>query len=83
MRDSAIGVVLGTLQRTCFYPGFTVFSKPNSFVFMKGLIFNKGQRNIQFSKIWLEMNAKVNAANKYANNVRNQLFLISYWFEEK
>ena len=29
------------------------------------------------------MNAKVNAANKYANNVRNQLFLISYWFEEK
>ena len=50
MRDSAIGVVLGTLQRTCFYPGFTVFSKPNSFVFMKGLIFNKGTEKYSIFK---------------------------------
>ena len=58
MRDSAIGVVLGTLQRTCCYPGFTVFSKPNSFVFMKGLIFNKGTEKYSIFKDMIENECK-------------------------
>ena len=75
MKDSATGIFLGTLQRTCFYPGFTVFSKRKSVAFMKGFILNKGTEKYLISKdIIIKMNVKVNTVNKTANNVSNQFF---------
>ena len=39
-----------TMWRTCFYTGFTVFSKRNSVVFMKGFILNKETEKYSISK---------------------------------
>ena len=70
MRDSATA-----LRRTCFYPGFTEFSKRNSVAFMKGFILNKGIEKYSVSKdMIIKMNVKVNTANKYVDNVSNQFF---------